>query len=244
MTRRDRAYAGAVLVAMLTLVIAVVLVFQFGRHHPSPPSLQDHPNSSIPGIVAYFDKDGCIVRAAASGASKEKTYCSVDRDGGAITWLDGHSVAYQSFRSKGPQWVIVELDTRLTRDSDAPKRPDGSPIYPEVVRGFLSVRGESVTVDGKEGKVFVTAEGKRTEIADFDVREYGGPEPLTWSPDGDWIILAYHLPRNQQRSELWILSRDGTVRGTLAKDAAFSGASWWIEGLGAMPKVDGVPAAK
>ncbi len=243
MTRKDRAYAAAVLGSVLALVLAVVLVFQFGRHHPSPPSLTEHPNSSIPGTLVYFDKDGCIIRVAASGASREKTSCSADRGAGVVAWIDAHTVVYQSFESPGPKWVIVDLDTGKTTIVDPPKRTDGSPIFMEM-RGLLSVRGESIAVDGKTGKIFVIVDGKRNEIADFDAQEYGGPQPLTWSPDGNWILLSYHPPRNQQESELWVVSRDGAFRGTLAKDAAFAGASWWIEGLGAMPKVDGVPAAK
>ena len=247
MTRRDRAYAAVVMASVLGLVLAVVLVFQFGRHHPSPPSLTDNPNPAIPGTLVYFDKDGCIIRAAASGASREKTYCSADRSRGPITWIDSETVAYQSFGQDGPKWIVVDLRSSATRDVETPKRPDGSPSYKEKygMRGLLSVRGESIAVDGKTGKVFVIVDGKRTEIADFDAREYGGPNPLTWSPDGDWILFTYHPPRGDyDRGELWILSRDGQTRGTLVKDASDTGASWWIEGLGAMPKVDGVPAAK
>ena len=242
MTRKDRAYAAAVLGSVLALILVVVMVFQFGQHHPSPPSLQDHPNLAIPGTLVYFDKDGCIIRVAASGGIREKTYCASKESRGLITWVDSHTVAYQLFTKPEVRWVIVDLDTKAMSEVTG---PSASPpqVFPGG-RGLTSIRGESVDVDGKTGKVFVVSEGKRMEIADFEVREYGGPEPLTWSPDGDWMLLAYHPPRDYDRSELWILSRDGQRRGTLAKDLSFSGASWWIEGLGAMPKVDGVPAAK
>ena len=62
MTTRDRAYAAAVLASVLGLIVLVVLVFQFGQRHPSPPELQDHPNEAIPGTIVYFDTDGTTPR--------------------------------------------------------------------------------------------------------------------------------------------------------------------------------------
>ena len=138
-------------------------------------------------------------------------------------------------------WILVDIETG---------KATGTTVAAGQYKGFhfpgqnaISSLGESVSVDQRDGKVFRIVDGVRTEIADFDVREYGGPNVVTWSPDGQWILLQYYPPRNNDgRNELWILSRDGAISGTLATDARGSPASWWIDGLGFLPAVEGLPA--
>ena len=50
-----RLYVAAVIGGLLALAITIVLVFQFGRHDPSPPSLTDNPNAAIPGKILYVN---------------------------------------------------------------------------------------------------------------------------------------------------------------------------------------------
>jgi len=65
------------------------------------------------------------------------------------------------------------------------------------------------------------------------VRDYGGPNPVIWSPDGQWILLHYW--GRSDTTELWIVSRDGAIRGTLASHAGGRAAAWYIEGAGSYP---------
>lgn len=245
MTRRDRLYGLLVLGGVVAVAVLIVLIFQFGRHKPSPPSLAANPNISIPGTIVYFDHDGCIVRADASGANRKELYCEAESGPGFLTWVDAKTVAFARFDSPTPVWILVDIETgKATGTTVAVSQ------YTSQYKGFhfpgqnaISSLGESVSVDQRDGKVFRIVDGIRTEIADFDVREYGGPNIVTWSPDGQWILLQYYPPRNNDgRNELWILSRDGAVRGTLATDARGSPGSWWIDGLGFLPAVEGLPA--
>jgi hypothetical protein len=58
------------------------------------------------------------------------------------------------------------------------------------------------------------------------------PEFLTWSPDGEWVLVAYRA-----KDELWVIRRDGSLAGTLTGNASAdpSVVSWWIDGKGALP---------
>lgn len=239
-TARDRVYAVLVLGGVVTVALLVVLIFQFGRHDPSPPSLRSSPNPAIPGAIAYFDRDGCIIRADASGASRQEVYCEPANEPGFVSWVDAHTIAFARFVSPAPVWVLVDIETRRVTEPGAPASLY-KPSFPPG-SGTPSPLGETFTVDQRDGTVFRIVNGVRTKIADFDVREYGGPNLVTVSPDGYWLLLQYYPPRNNDgRSELWIMSRDGSVQGTLAKDARGTPASWWIDGVGFLPAVEGLP---
>ena len=45
---RQRAYVAGILGGVAALLVLVVVVLQFGRYDPSPPSLQENPNPAIP----------------------------------------------------------------------------------------------------------------------------------------------------------------------------------------------------
>lgn len=241
MTARDRLYAILVIGGVLAVAVLVVLIFQFGRHDPSPPSLRTSPNASILGAIVYFDHDGCIIRADASGASRREVYCEPENGPGFVTWVDADTVAFARFGPSTPVWVLLDIETRKVTETGLPANQYNGFRFP--LGGGVSPLGETFSVDQQDGKVFRIASGVRTQIADFDVREYGGPYLLTVSPDGNWLLLQYYPPRNDDgRSELWILSRDGAVSGTLADDPGAGPASWWIAGLGFLPAVEGLPA--
>ena len=241
MTVRDRLYAVLVIGAVVGVALLVVVIFQFGRHDPSPPSLRSSPNPSIPGAIVYFDRDGCIIRADASGAAHQEVYCQETHGPEFVSWVDANTVAFARFTSPTPVWVLVDIQTRKATETGSIASQKDSFRFPGP--NAVSPLGETVSVDQRDGKVFRIVDGVRIQIADFDVREYGGPNILTWSPDGQWILLQYYPPRNNDgRSELWILSRDGLVRGTLATDARGAPASWWIDGIGFLPAVEGLPS--
>jgi hypothetical protein len=236
MSVRDRLTAAAVILALAVLALVVVLVFAFGRHDPSPPALTKHPNDAIPGELLYIDSDGCIVRAAASGARREQAYClALANDmGGPIAWVDDHTVGIVLYDQRGA--VLHEIDLATKQERDTGRIVETGKIIP-IDLAAPSINGESVSVD-EDGGVFVVKAGVRTKVADFDVAEYNAPRPLIWSPDGGWILLQYYPRNSNGKAELWILSRDGATKGTIATDARGEGASWRIAGVGITPTLN------
>lgn len=226
---RARLAVAGTIGGLAAVVVLVVLVLKFGQHHPSPPSLADHPNAAIPGQLLYADDHDCLVRVAASGAEREQVYCP----GGPVlevTWVDGHTAAFAGAAKPGqPTWTQIDLSTKIPTETG---RAATFPPPDEV-----SVKGERVNI-ASNGDIYVFANGTRTKIASFDVPEYGEPMLVTWSPDGGWLLLLYQ-PRKGNHAELWIVSRDGSIKGTVADDVrAWGGpfASWWIDGAGFLPK--------
>jgi hypothetical protein len=239
MTARGRLVAVAVIVALAALALIVVLVFAFGRHNPTPPSLKSHPNPAIPGEILFLDNDGCLVRAAASGASRQEAYCLGQPNSPMVAWIDAQTVAVATYDGKGPAWTVIDLATKTERPG-VPLTATG--FNTPSQRSLVSPQGETVVANQQDGTISRITGGVRTEIAKFDVRKYGGPIPLTWSPDGQWILLQYYSPRGGDGQELWIISRDGSFQGTLATGAAGAIPSWRIEGVGVWPQVDGLPS--
>ncbi len=228
----SRIYAAVVLGGIAILAITLVLVFQFGRHDPSPPSLTDNPNPAIPGKILYVNHRQCVEVVEASGASREEVYCfGREMYFTRLYWRDANTFAY--VQEKAPSPVIVEVDIRTGNVSEP--TPISAPVYP----GPPAVGPDGTEALGEEGGVIVLVSGgQRTEIADFDVPDYNWPQPMVWSPDGQWILIQYNPPRGGD-AELWIIRRDGSMRGTLAKDAlGWSGNSaWWIDGVGSWPEL-------
>ncbi|MCC7363483.1 MAG: hypothetical protein IT303_03855 [Dehalococcoidia bacterium] len=231
----QRLWAAAILGGVLAMIVLVVVVIQFGRKDPSPPSLQDNPELAITGRIAYVNQDNCIVIAEASGASREEVYCQPQLE--ALTWVDADTLAFISFTPvERPAWVLLDLATRTTT------RLGGVVNYGHL-SAETSVNGEFASIN--EGEVLVAKDGQVRTIAEFDIPEYHWPQFLTWSPDGEWILLAYYGPRSEYgQGELWIIRRDGSVRGTIATDyRGYSNlsASWYIEGRGYLPAHPDLP---
>jgi len=227
---KTRIYVTGVLGGLAVLLVLAVVVVQFGRNNPSPPSLIENPNPAIPGELLYQNEDGCIMRAAASGASREEVWCTGERfGGGGVTWVDSDTIAYVSHEKGRGALYEVDLNTREERVSSSvvtgPQYGPGGPRGPD---------GETITVD-QDGTVHLVKGGTRTEIADFDGTGHNFPNATLWSPDGQWILLQYYPPRGNNGYELWVLSRDGKTSGTIAKDVQGFGTSWRIDGVGITP---------
>ena len=237
---KARLLVGGVLLGLAAIVVVPLLIFQFGRHDPSPPSLAKEPNPAIPGEILYIDEDGCVVRARASGEDTQVATCDLSTTpAGFVTWVSADTIAVGQggFDKPGIPQVSFEVRTlNLSTGQDGIAKATvegqfaqfGSPI------GQESVHGERVSVS-ENGEVTVLAGTTKTEIADFDVAEYRGPQFLTWSPDGEWMLLAYH---DNDSQEVWVLSRDGKTAGTIARGLRQPVVSWFIEGHGAAPKVE------
>lgn len=236
---KSRLWVASVMGGLAAIIVLVVVVFAFGRHHPSPPSLEKHPNTAIPGEILFVDKDGCIIRAAASGASREKVHCA-GPGVVVVAWVDAETIAFSNTGRAGTaKWFELDLETKNPRETDRVAN-----LFPPAT-DLVSVNGERV-FPGEEGEIWISKGGTSQKIADFDIPRYNGPTPLTWSPDGNWILLQYYKPRGDEQ-ELWILSRDGGVKGTIATDVRGYGpaaASWWIDGIGYLPLLSELPTEK
>lgn len=243
---RGRLYLAGVLGGIAALIVLGVVVFQFGRFDPSPPSLQDDPDDTIPGQVAYLNGDGCVMRVDASGRGHEQLYCLGTRYGPAwLTWLDGETIGVLDASASmgkpmtspaGPEYELARLDVRTKTLG-----PTGE-LYPAQVLSALgrplSPTGESAETD-EDGAVYVIKDGVRTKVADFDAPRYSGPQVIGWSPDGNWMLLTYYPRRGNGRNELWVVSKDGRTQGTLVTDATGGPSpAWWIEGAGAWPALE------
>jgi hypothetical protein len=229
---KRRLYAAALLGGVAMLAVLAVVVLRFGRFDPSPPSLEDHPNPAIPGELAWVDNDACIVRAAASGATREQVYCGGRQGGlGQPTWIDAtHVGVLQYSGAPGPELIEIDLETGKTTSTGKHVTIDS-----RGPAALTSPDGETLSVD-EDGTLFRIKDGQRTRIADFDVARYQQPQPMSWSPDGQWILLSYY-PRRSHGSELWIVSRDGATKGTIATDVMFPNASWRVDGVGVTPEL-------
>lgn len=228
---KARLYVAAVLAGLAALVVTVLVVLNYGRHDPSPPSLQDNPNPAIPGHIVYLDQDQCIIRIAASGEGpEEELYClSRNEYVSGLYYVDPGKILFT--RADYPSVRLFELDIAARAVRDLGALP--APTKP-VETGLVSPTGEEVFGES-DGRIVLLKDGTRTTIADFDTREYGGPTPVTWSPDGLWILLRYWGRSNE--TELWIISKDGQTRGTLTENASGSPVSWLIDGAGTYPPV-------
>ncbi|MBA4182087.1 MAG: hypothetical protein C0506_15990, partial [Anaerolinea sp.] len=76
-----------------------------------------------------------------------------------------------------------------------------------------------------------------------DCGKYKVPQFLTWSPDGEWVMLTFWSD-GKPGQELWILARDGSIAGTLATAGYNANPSWYIEGKGVLPKSTLTPVAR
>lgn len=225
----SRLAVAAALAGLAVVVGLVVVVLQFGQKDPSPPSLASHPQAAIPGEVLYLRGD-CIVRATASGSARSDVACP----GAAayVSWVDAATARYWRFDPFG--LFVVDIDLATGGETvGVQSRDERTAGQPSAV---LSPRGEYVTV-GDDGSVYHLPSGQssrgKIKIFDFDGPSNRRPEFLTWSPDGEWVLL-YYPGRDFDRGELWIVRRDGTLKGTLATGVSRS-ASWWIEGAGFLP---------
>ena len=225
---RSRLWVAGILVGLAVVVALVIVLLEFGRKNPSPPSLADHPNPAIPGTLAYSDRDGRLWIVEASGASRQRLRCETHIDW--VSWIDAETIGYASSRGgRGPSWIAVTLETGETEDrgeaffrsAPLPTRADGA----------------YVEIDG-DGTVSIVEDGQRSVLYEEDYPDGYRPHPIAWSPDGEWLLLQYWLPRGEG-AELWIVAADGTVSGTIASDVRGSSllASWWIDGFGSTPDI-------
>ena len=213
------AIVGAVVLAGAGLVVAGVFLGRHDRGGPVPsfPSLQQHPDSSVVGTVAYFDDASrCVRIIAASGRTSQQVWCLPPE--GADTWAKvGKPVGPQLvWRPDGRLEVTMfrmrpDPNTKqrppLTRgwqkiidvrsggvvsvpDAQVPTTPDSS--TQQTVNG----RGETIHVefDASSGKARITVQSQAKTRTVLSVQGPGGYGyrfgPAFWSPDGSWIAAT------------------------------------------------------
>ena len=246
---RTRLYVAGVFGGLAVLALVFVIVFAFGRHHPSPPSLRDNPRPEIPGEILYGGKNGCYVRAAASGASEEQLACAGGYGPGyfpggpEVYWVDDTTVQWvQRDSPSGGRLYEVNLKTGEQRDTGRfIATSEFAPGFAKpLASGFYDCQqapDKAFACIGEDGQLAIIVGDQTEKVARFDLPKYARPQVRAWSPDSQWVLLQYYPPRGANGLELWIVSRDGKTRGTLAKDAQFAGVAWRIEGVGSWPEL-------
>ncbi len=233
---RGRLYVAGVLAGVTAVLVLAIVVLEFGISHPSPPSLRDTPRDQIPGSILYLDDRGCVVAAAASGRKADQISCPLASTGymDTVIWIDDRTFAYAVMEpmAKQPtwQWIRVDLATKLETTWPATvTQPTPSALDP------VSPRNERISFD-PDGYLYRTSSGgDRVRIYKLpagDGASGGQFAFVTWSPDSNWFLLRYY-----PKGELWIISRDGSIAGTLASNVR-GGGSWLIPGVGILPTLD------
>ncbi len=240
---RTRLYVAGVLGGIGLLAGTLVVVVAFGRHNPSPPSLKDNPRPEIAGEILYTDRQACFVIAQASGAGEERLGCTVAHKpiGQQFWWIDDETVEW-SYQSGPNEATIVEVDIRTGQQRETGKKTDPVPFgwqpfptrFGELQQCLEGPDGTLACIDN-DGRLVMVENDVPTTVAEFDLPKYNRPNVKGWSPDSQWVVLEYH-PQRSNGPELWIISRDGSVRGTLAADTMFTQIAWRIDGVGTWPE--------
>ncbi|MCC6381441.1 MAG: hypothetical protein IT304_02985 [Dehalococcoidia bacterium] len=237
---RRRLLLAGVAAAVVAVAALAVLVLEFGKREPGP-HIPSEANAAIPGDLLYVTSRNCVVRAPASGISsrREVTCLPPQEPIVALSWSDTNHAVYARALGNATAWFEVDLSTGV--DTVRVALGDPAAALPVTVRsGPVSPRGERVDV-AADGTVYLSDASTRRPVFRPDVEEGRFPWFVTWSPDGDWIVLSYD--RDGQR-ELWLLARDGATVRLLDRDVR-TPVSWRIAGAGVLPSYDlppGVPA--
>lgn len=225
---KSRLWVAGTLGAFAVLAVLALMLLQYGRKDPSPPSLRDRPNPAIAGRIVYVDDDWCVWIIEASGASREQLGCTDFTEW--VSWVDADTIGYANYAEPGQaHWFEVDIATKEVRDvgtiADWPREP--SATRPD---------GVTVHIDYGDGTVYRVDGLERTVLYAADYPDGYAPRALFWSPDGRWLVLQYWPPR-ADGAEIWIVAEDGSFAGTLATGVRNSvlPASWWMDGLGFAP---------
>lgn len=224
---RERLFALGAIAAVLVIAVVVGFVFFFGRLDPSPPSLRDTPQPSIPGEILFVDMEGCLHTMPASGAEPPRELvCRRDIQG--ATWLGDGRVLYATIPKETQWWVFDPATGQQSRvESNVEWWTSGLELG-----DVESPTGELVAAPyNSDGDIIVVAnDGTERVIYEYDGPNGYYPEFRTWSPDGKFIAVFYG-----RKEEIWLIAADGSVAGTLAKDVRWGPVSWRIEGVGYLP---------
>lgn len=225
---RERLWAAGALGGVGALAVLAIVVLRFGIINPSPPSMQEVRNEAIAGMIAFADEDGCYHVIDAAGGEPRQVTCGLKNFGGDLTWVDAEHIAFAIYTGSGVTWRSVDVATGEEADLGTTSGPGGL-----EADDMVSPLGERLIIDYPGGDVYRVDGPDRVRIFDYDGPDSWTPEYITWSPDGEWVLLRYG-----KEGELWVVRRDGSFSGTLVDDVAFGRPSWWMDELGALPEVE------
>ncbi|HVV37910.1 MAG TPA: DUF2157 domain-containing protein [Acidimicrobiales bacterium] len=184
---------GAGLLAAVAVVVAVTVGFTDVRPAPAYPSLQQTPDPSLVGSVAFV-RDGnkpCVYVMAASGtAAAKKLYCDAHLDHGpmGLSWDGGNVLVHSWTEQSGSQVITVDGATGRVLN-----RASVSDEYKDIPPSMRRADGTVVEIQGRHGAPRVVLRSSagvtRTVLRPVGPRDYWLEEAV-WSPDGIHLIVT------------------------------------------------------
>lgn len=218
------AIGGSVFVAVMVTVIIVA----FGVIPlPKFASLDDQPDSSIPGTIAYIvaNENSCLFTVPAGGGNEKEVWCSRSFVESPEWTADGRVVLTDW--SDTPSFVVIDVGS-----GDAIERiPIGDRPVPDTFgERRTRIDGAIVSTDGVgNGKSEVTVslpdDSIQTILSVADAPDDYYFDQVQWSPDGAWVLVIDNAGR------LMIVGADGTPEARiLVEDVDGWGAqvAWYI----------------
>jgi hypothetical protein len=194
------------------LAVVVVAVFAFGRHNPSPPSLQGDPRPEIPGEILYVDQDFCLVAAAASAVSRSSPASPVLHGRPALLDRRYNREIIRYDQRDSVLWH-VDLKTGAMTDTGKSSVDDGK-LPPDGIYGGTSAPDGAFASVDQDGRLSVLVDGKRTGSR----LRYPGIQPAPGAHLVARFVDGAQYYRARRWTQIWIVAR-GAVRAA-TKDAA------------------------
>jgi len=232
----------------LGVVLAIIAVVWFFWLVPLPeyPSLAARPDPSIPGRVAFVRSGDppCVYVVPASGGDTRRLRCSNgeggdgDWIGGPIGWTREGRIAVQAFGPRGS--AVIVLDPHTGRELE--RIPMDEPLFGRPIGedGGHRADGAGLLVNRSGGAAtvgIVPVDASPREIARVQGPPGYGFWGATWSPDGEWILLA-----DTNQDLLVTRAREGAPLRLLVGDVS-GGYAWYVPGLPADVDLDSLRAA-
>lgn len=176
----------AVVLAVVLVGGTILAVLLFGRISlPAFPSLAEHPDPDLEGVVAFTRGQGdgvCVHVVPASGGTSRELACGSTWDPWP-RWTEEGYISVTDWRA-GARRIVLDPDSgEVVRTETDESEPFGHP-GPPGGDGRLSTLND-------EGRVEVLI--RRPDGSEEVVAEVNGPRDyaiweLSWSPDGRWIL--------------------------------------------------------
>lgn len=212
-------------------VIAIVLVFGI-IPLPTFASLQDSPDASITGTVAFLrgsGEDRCLWTVPASGGRAREVTCRIEGRAagsiGQVAWTKDGELAVETWDEFGGSVLVLDARTGETLRQFRQATDKGLPVARAMQDRSKRADGAIVTGGSPRRRIAtitVRTGGTSTEVLRADgPRDYGFRN-VQWSPDGRWILAQDSADRL-----LVVPATPGRTR-VLVEDA--EQPSWFIPG--------------
>ena len=203
---------------------------------PDYPSLADHPDSSVPGRIAFvrFGERPCVHVVAAGGGAARRLLCSDEGSwgrgqvawfGGPIRWTRDGLIVVQAFGPAGSEAIVVQPETGRVLERISVEEP----LAERPLPGIDDVRSDGAKLivrrfGGDTALGFAPVDASPREVA----RVSGPPTyafwEARWSPDGEWILV-----RDSNQDLLVARAREGAPLRLLAERVS-GPVAWHIPG--------------